>query len=148
MKNRLTLTLIMALLAISTVLYGLKPVETAQAAPLEQLPVRTWTANSSGITASTQTTSRLWAGGYEHHAYADAFLFLDVEPTATNTATVVLQVSPDGTNWVNRWTLASSAAADANAYTATNVIGQYWRYNITLVGSNLITPVIKTTLRP
>jgi hypothetical protein len=124
---------------------------SAQAAP-EMVRVQVSTLNAAAITTTTNFGGSRWSdlGTDQPATIAEVYLLINLDDTAINTTTFTLQVSPDGTNWLNHSSasaLASSVATDTNTYTRTTVEGTHYRIVASPTNTNTLTPTIKVVLR-
>lgn len=125
-----------------------------QAAPAALGPVQVFTLNTASIAATTTFTPTATGGRWSDIGgdtpATSAEIWLLVDETTANTTTFVLQVSPDGTTWINHSTgsaLASNVAADSNTYTVARIEGIYYKIVATVTNSNPLTPTIRVVLR-
>ena len=104
------------------------------------------TVNSASVAADTNLSGHIW-GRYDG---ADLFYRID-QATTTNTLSLELEISPDGTYWYNSTlspTLLSANSADANGYVANlPVHGWQWRIVVNVTNTNTVTPVLSVILR-
>ena len=96
---------------------------------------------SNGITQAVNGTG-VRVAGYD---YADCFGVFDV--TASQTATLALQASADGTNYVALATFTAQTT-DTVVATRTAVLGEYFRAAVTTLGSaNPVTVSVKCVMK-
>ena len=144
-------SLVWALVLIVTLAAGLGLIhsgENVQAAP-PAIPT------PASITYSAENTSgpiKFWADGtvltqtgnssefiLGQAEALDIHFVIDQNPTLVNTATLTLQFSNDGTNWVNGVAVVTDNAADANDLLQFNNFGHRTRLRLTLTNSNPVT---------
>ena len=155
MKNKLNyqaigLSVLAFLMVVALGYIGSLPTQAAPPAAPTPLTVRAgYTQNEelvtdadyNGITADTNTTARIGAG----HEFGD-FQYV-IDQTTTNTTTITIQFSNDGTNWVSGPALVSASAADGGSITPLPLTGYYYRFNVDVTNTNPITIDIVTLLR-
>lgn len=117
----------------------------AAALPAYEAGVRTFTVNTASITADTYFTGTEWIRGTGPWVTADVYLFLD--QTTVNTATIYMQTSPDASNWVTTTTVIAASAVDTQTVTAVTMTGRYMRFFVDVTNSNPYTPTIKFFVR-
>lgn len=94
---------------------------------------RTVYANTA-IAADTNTTSFCFGEEYEVVDYA-----VLIDHGTTNTTSVIIQFSNDGTNWDVGPTLVSASAADIYDISKIQLFGACQRFNLDVVNTNTIT---------
>jgi hypothetical protein len=113
-------------------------------------PVQVVNLNTASIITTTTFAGGRWSALGSDTPATQAEIFLFVDETTVNTTTFVLQVSPDGTTWVNHSTgsaLATDVAADSNTYKVAAIEGVFYQIVATASNSNTLTPTIKVVLR-
>lgn len=148
MRQKLITTLFITLALLGLLL----PVQWNAAAAPDAVRVQTITLNTSAITEATNFGGDRWSaiGVDNPPTVAEVYLLIDIDGSAVNTTTFTLQVSPDGTNWLNHSSasaLASSVATDTNTYTRTTVEGTHFRVVAAPTNNETLTPTIKVILR-
>lgn len=151
--NRAKWLLIAVLLALALIAVAVAPIlwqsPIIRAAP-EAVRTEVTTLNSAAIATTTTWSGGRWSalGRDAPPTIAEVYWFIDVG--TVNTTTLVLQVSPDNSTWVNHSTasaLATNVATDTNAYTRTTIEGLYYRVQATATNTETLTPTIKVLLR-
>jgi hypothetical protein len=137
------------------------PAPAAPAAPAsgaQAVEGRLLNVNATGITASGYLGSATnWHRGSNPYSYAD--IYYSIDQGETNTITLRLDVSPDGTNYVQfvpkgdpgftdgSATIVASNAADASAMVTAEIAFPYFKIYATVTNSELVTPTVKVYLR-
>ena len=148
-KSRKRLIRFLVPLVIGFVLIGVL-VATLRAAPSQAGPVQVVNLNTASIITTTTFAGGRWSALGTDTPPITAEVWLFVDETTVNTTTFVLQVSPDGTTYVNHSTvsaLASDVAADSNTYKVATIEGVFYQIVATLTNTNTLTPTIKVVLR-
>lgn len=103
--------------------------------------------NTTSIATDTTFSGYVWG----RYSSADLFYRIDQTDAATNTTSLELEVSPDGSNWYDHTisgTLLSNNAADANGYIPSiPVHGWQWRIIANATNTNTLTPELHVVLR-
>lgn len=102
--------------------------------PRGNYPAKDVVFYASKVMTTAETAN---AQGVEEHEVIDLQWIID--QTDVNTATVKLQFSNDGVNWVDGATVVSSNAADANDMQQFALFGKYARAHTTLGNTNPVT---------
>ena len=89
---------------------------------------------ATALTADTNTRSSLDLKDFE---YVDVSYTID--HGTTNTTTLTIQYSNDGSNWINGVALVSNSAADGSDITRVPMFGRYMRINQDVTNANAIT---------
>lgn len=148
MKQRLFHLMLTALIAAAFVLaFGAAIVNIASATP-DNPPAHTIQSyarytllTSNGITQTANGTGVRIAG----YDFADCFEVVDA--TLVQTATVALQASADGTNYVTVLSY-SSATTDTATFTRTAIYGEYFRAAVTSLGNtNPVTVSVRCVMK-
>lgn len=135
------IVLVLGLVAGSVGFFG--NAQTAQAASSYPIIVNTAGIAASGVVGGS---SYNWSTG--ETAYTSAEVWYSIDQGTTNTITLRLDASPDGTIWkTGHTTVVSANAADATSYTTSTIAGRYFRIYATVVNTNTVTPTIKVVLR-
>lgn len=97
------------------------------------------------IAADTNYSGEV-GGGYQ---YVD--MYYNIDQTTVNTLDLELEVSQDGSTWVNHndnAVLLNDNAADASGYVDSTPLHLYqWRIVANLTNTNTVTPTIKVVMR-
>ncbi|HEX9925305.1 MAG TPA: hypothetical protein VGD99_21795 [Anaerolineae bacterium] len=148
MRQKLLATLFFSLALLGLLL----PVQWNAAAAPEAVRVVASTLNTSAITEETNFGGSRWSalGVDTPPTVAEVYLLIDIDDSAVNTTTFTLQVSPDGTNWLNHSSASALATAidvDTDTYTRTTVEGTHFRVVAAPTNNESLTPTIKVILR-
>lgn len=142
-KNRIILPVLLGLLLLVGGLASLALAPETQGTPDPQVI----TVNTTAIATDTNFTGYVWG----RYSSADLFYRIDQTDAATNSTSLELEVSPDGSNWYDHTisgTLLADSAADANGYIGSIAAnGFYWRVVANTSNTNTLTPSLKMVLR-
>lgn len=137
--------LIVALLALVLV-GGAFSVFTAP--PTAEAATYPITVNTSGVTASGVLGSANYNWSNPGVNWTAAEVWYSIDQGTTNTTTLRVDSSPDGSMWkTTHATVVSDNAADATGYITTTIAGQYFRIYATLANTNTVTPTVKVIFR-
>lgn len=132
------------------------PAETVESRAASALP-RLVTVNTAGITATGYLGSAFeWYRGSTPFTAAD--IYYSVDQGTTNRITLTLEVSPDGTTYIDYvpkaapgMTDGSSQIAatqvDASGYVVAPIHMRFFKVKATVTGADLVTPTVKVWLR-
>lgn len=109
------------------------PISNVVAFPDESRRVRTVYADTA-IAADTNTTSFCLGTAFEVADYA-----VLIDHGTTNTTSVIIEFSNDGTNWDVGPTLVSASAADIYDISKVQLFGACQRFDLDVVNTNTIT---------
>lgn len=131
--------------------------ETAESRAASALP-RLVSVNTTGITQTQYLGSAFeWYRGSTPFTWAD--IYYSIDQGTTNTVTLSLEVSPDGTNYVSfvpkadpgltdaSANIVASNAADASGYVSAEIAMRFFKVKATVTNSELVTPTVKVWLR-
>jgi len=143
-KNRISVAVFAWALGVVLVIGALASLAFAPALQADD-PIRV-TVNSASVAADTNSSGHIWG----RYTGADLFYAID-QDTATNTLSLELEVSADGSTWFNSTispTLLSANSADASGYVGDlPVHGWQWRIVVNVTNTNTVTPVLSVILR-
>lgn len=117
--------------------------EALAAPPLAPTPVanilESNQARSFRMQPTTAISSDTNSTGLELMEFNALDIHTIIDQTTTNTTTLKIQYSIDGSNWVTGATLVNNNAADASDITRVPMFGRYARVNQDVTNSNTIT---------
>lgn len=146
MYKKLSRILLTALLAITLLLGTLAVLDQAQ--PVEAAASNPVVINTAGITASGVLGSSSYQWASTQSTASTAEVWYSIDQGTTNTITIRLDNSPDGTMWKTTYaTVVSANAADATGYTTATIVGRYYRLYATVANTNTVTPTVKVILK-
>lgn len=104
--------------------------------------------NSEGITASGVIGSASYLWSPTDSTWDTAEIWYAIDQGTTNTVTLRVDVSPDGSMWKTTYaTVVANNAADATGYITPTINGRYFRIYATVSNTNTVTPTVKAILR-
>ena len=155
---RVVAAVMVAALVLSLVLFAMSAVGGApvavEAGPLDTLywcGANTYCAvtlqSGDGITASAASENYVRQSG--SIVYNRAELYSTVDVSDSQTITVKLQYSPDGSNWIDHASggITAQTADGTGAVSITSLSGMYWRAYQTVVTTATVTPTLMLVLK-
>lgn len=145
LKSRLSKIALALLVAAVLVIGVFGFINTPQQAEAASYPI---SVSNSGITASGVLGSDSYLWSPPDNTWTDAEVWYDIDQGTTNTVTLRLDVSPDGSMWKTTYaTVVSNNAADATGYITPTINGRFFRVYATVANTNTVTPTVKVILR-
>lgn len=153
MKRQYASILLVFAMSLMVLFAALAVVDRASATPAypPEHTIQSYTRytllTSNGVTATTGGSVSAVGTGVRVAGYDFADCYATFDATDSQTATLALQGSNDGTNYASLATFAAQSA-DTTIFTRTAIIGEYFRANITTLGSsNPITVSVKCVMK-
>lgn len=147
MKSKMRGALLVAGLALFLILGSLGSLALAPEAQVNNPDPLTIVVNTTSIATDTTFSGYVWG----RYSSADLFYRIDQTDAATNSTSLEIEVSPDGSNWYDHsisGTLLADNAADANGYIPSIPIhGWQWRIIANATNTNTLTPELHVVLR-
>lgn len=141
--SRILLTILLA----TALLFGALAVLN-QTQPVAASATNPVVINTTGVTASGVLGSSSYQWSTTQSDWTTAEVWYSIDQGTTNTITLRLDNSPDGTMWKTTYaTVVSANAADATGYTTATIVGRYYRIYATVANTNTVTPTVKVILK-
>ena len=107
-------------------------------------------ATASVITADKTYSTYSWLSNASGYGFEKADIFYDIAGSdwTTMTVDIVLQTSPDGTNWYTHSDsgIGSQLSADGAGYETVDVEGRFFRVKLDLTDPATVTSTVKAVL--